>query len=148
MNENPHIIWIDDEPSHLEGEMYELEVCRIPYRTFNHPIEALHWFRANVDAVQKARAIVVDVLMPSRGIREFVSEDGTPVGIMFLKILQSENFIDWEQLKPKVALYTRLPEGNSLTTARSFAQSEGIELLKKTVDSRIAVQIMEMFDLE
>src|SRR5580692_4128436 len=135
------VIWIDDEPNLVSGEVFDLQTRG--YRTIAKydAGQALDWFNSNTREVCAASAIIIDLLMPSRGDERFKSASGEPVGLLLCKILQ-KSFADWRSIQPWVTLYSRSPNTPSLEMAIEFAKENKLHLARKNAISRIALELM------
>jgi|GEM_PF-3089137 len=138
--DKPLVIWIDDEPNLLDAEMFELEMHGFAVQPFHYPGEALDFFLAHPERVCRARAIIIDVLMPAAGDGRLQSDSGDPVSVLLCGILIDQSF--WSAIAPRITLYTRLPGGMAFEKARKFAEDKKLRFAPKTKTSRIAVELM------
>lgn len=135
------LIWIDNDISILRAEQFDLELLEVESLFFERPSMALDWFEDSRSELGDLRAIVVDAMLPRNSDRRFACEDDTPVGVLFCKRLM--DLEQWEDLKPKIVLYTRLPNGPRLQEVRAQAEVLELELNHKSMTSRIALWLRE-----
>jgi hypothetical protein len=135
------VIWVDDEPNLVNGEIFDLENRGYHTRPFYSAGEALDWITENGSEVCKASAVIVDVLMPSRGDARFESLIGEPVGLLLCKSLQ-KSFPHWQAIQPWLTLYSRSPNTPNLNLAREFATSNQLFLARKSAITRIALELL------
>ena len=135
------VIWIDDEPNLVSGEIFDLENRGYETTFFDGAGVALDWFDANPDAACQASAIVIDILMPSRGDPRFVSPGGDPVGVLLCKMLKN-SFSQWPTIQPWLTLYSRSPNTPNLELAWEFARDNALFLARKNAMTRIAVELL------
>jgi hypothetical protein len=135
------VVWVDDEPNLVSGEVFDLQTRG--YRTIAKydASQALDWINSHTQEVCQASAIVIDLLMPSRGDERFKSANGEPVGLLLCKILQ-KSFAEWRFIQPWLTLYSRSPNTPSLEMARAFAIENKLHLVRKNSVSRIALELM------
>ena len=137
------VFWVDDEPNLMDSELFDLINNGFTPLSFQWVGAALSWLVEHKEQIQRLRAIVVDVQMPSRGDPRFTSESGVPVGVRFCQALLEYDAV-WDRARPKIVLYTRLP-GSSLAAkhADNFAESNGLQFRKKSAVSRVAIELIK-----
>lgn len=125
------VVWIDDEPNLVSGEMFDLETKGIHTILIHDAGDALDWFAENELQALEASAIIIDLLMPSRGDERLATDNVEYVGLSLCKILE-KTFAGWPQIRPWITLYTRSPNTPNLELAREFAKKRQIHLVRKT----------------
>lgn len=143
MSNQPFVIWIDDEPNLMAAETYDLKNHEIDVREFQWIGDALQWMQDFEAEARMAKAMVIDLLMPTRGDPRFKSNFGDPAGVTFCQNVKLiESF--WAVMRPRTYLYTRLPGASpAYERAKLFAQTEKIQFEQKSPASRIALDLIE-----
>lgn len=140
---NKYIIWIDDEPNLVGAEQFELELEHaVKTEDFANPMAALNKLLTDENFTLGARAIVIDVLMPSHGDGRLRGEKHHSVGQLFCHFLLN-NFSDWERIKDWITLYSRSPDNETIKNARIFAKEHGIQFCEKNESSSIAKYLIK-----
>jgi hypothetical protein len=135
------VLWIDDDEALIEPERYDLEVMGVEPKVFALPSSALDWIINNRTGAEAASAIVVDALLPRCEDVRFKSSAGIPSGVVLCEALSKVEF--WDILKPKVRLYTRLPDDDRYNQIAEAARHLGLQVFRKTITSRLALWLQE-----
>ena len=138
-----YIIWIDDEPNLVGAEQFELEFEHaLKTKDFSNPMTALNKLLNDENFTLGARAIVIDVLMPSYGDNRLRGERHESVGQLFCNCLVN-NFSRWDDIKEWVTLYSRSPDNETVKNARVFAKKHGLQFCEKNESSSIASYLVK-----
>jgi hypothetical protein len=136
------VLWIDDEPSLMDAELFDLENHFFVPLPFQWVGDALTWLIENVNQASTLCGIVVDVQLPSRADGRFSSVDGVPVGVMFCEQLRAQPAV-WAAVSSKLVLYTRLPSTSpAAEVAKTFAEKNGVVFRRKSSASRVALDLI------
>lgn len=138
------VLWIDDEPNLVQGEIFDLKNSGYSTEFIDDAAKALDWLFKNPQAACAASGIIIDLLMPTRGDSRLKNGNlNWPVGVRLCEQLKTLDC--WSQIQPKITLYTR--SASTSSTAEQYASEFGLKMLRKTISSRIALELIKKGDL-
>jgi hypothetical protein len=145
------VLWVDDDAALAYPDIIDLQLRKYEVTHIREADRAIDWFLENRLVVKSYCRFLVDVQLPTNGDSRFNPEEmagelahGRFAGMKICELLSQNLASEWDYIRPRLVLFTRLLNNDRIQVIQKFASSNNIIFLRRSSGQ----SIMKIVDLE